>query len=301
MLQRLAGIACVVRLGMVLALLALGGCIWREASNPSVHVTLREARLDLVRMRQCPRPLHRPVVILNGYHTLPVLAAIPREELMRATSGRPEDFMSVSYVLGPTIEGAAIDAVRAVEGRWPSADADETIEVDVVGISMGGLVARYAASSMFLPDMARAGRGGVKRLRIARLFTLATPHNGSRVARFVRLDPAAWDMAPGSAFLARLDADRARAMAEEGSAGRKPVDRADAGGSGAASGYELICYAHAYDFIVGSARSSPPGTSAIRTGGTWFFSHFSVVGDPVILADIARRLRDEEPICGGGS
>ena len=70
------------------------------------------------------------------------------------------------------------------------------IEVDVVAISMGGLIARYAA--MPLPDDSR-------QLRIRRLFTISTPHRGAKLAALPTFDQRQIDMRPGSAFLASLD------------------------------------------------------------------------------------------------
>lgn len=63
--------------------------------------------------------------------------------------------------------------------------------VDLVGHSLGGLIARYWAQEL----------GGAP--RVDRLVTLATPHRGTRSARFV---PLARELRPGSELLQRLDA-----------------------------------------------------------------------------------------------
>lgn len=104
--------------------------------------------------------------------------------------------------------------------------------------------------------------------------------------------------APG-AGIDELVAQFARAPSEEGPATSGPLVASyplqDAGGDAVA-----LCVAvkGGVDPHRLSSRSSASGATPIRTGGTWFLSLFSVVADPIILADIARRLRDEEAIGG---
>ena len=81
------------------------------------------------------------------------------------------------------------------------------------------------------------------------------------------------DMRPGSDFLAALDADRA------------PGD------------YELLAYTRLGDLIVGAENAAPPGEEAWWVANPPLsFAHLGAANDPRILADIARRLRGEEPI-----
>lgn len=68
-----------------------------------------------------------------------------------------------------------------------------TLSVHLVGHSMGGLVVRAAVQSRGLGDRART------------VVTLATPHQGTPLARFVP-GPGARQMQPGSAFLRELAA-----------------------------------------------------------------------------------------------
>ena len=56
-----------------------------------------------------------------------------------------EDFFAVSYTFGSNMDNIAELIVARVDRHWPSDSPDETIEVDVVGISMGGLMGRYTA------------------------------------------------------------------------------------------------------------------------------------------------------------
>ncbi|MGW1072968.1 esterase/lipase family protein [Streptomyces sp. NPDC002537] len=67
-------------------------------------------------------------------------------------------------------------------------------EVDVVGHSLGGLIARYYIQRL----------GGDARVRT--LVTLGTPHSGTRVASLAYAHPLARQMYPGSALLTELAA-----------------------------------------------------------------------------------------------
>ncbi|MFC1766418.1 esterase/lipase family protein [Planctomycetota bacterium] len=62
-----------------------------------------------------------------------------------------------------------------------SDDPNQTVQADVIAHSMGGLVSRYAA--MEVP--------GKPRLRIAHLFTIATPHQGALISIPPSPDPRA--------------------------------------------------------------------------------------------------------------
>ena len=66
--------------------------------------------------------------------------------------------------------------------------------IDIVGFSMGGLVSRYYIQRL----------GGIQRVR--KFVTIATPHRGTWTG-FLRSNPGARDMRPGSAFLQDLNRD----------------------------------------------------------------------------------------------
>jgi triacylglycerol lipase len=66
--------------------------------------------------------------------------------------------------------------------------------IDMIAFSMGGLVARYYLQRL----------GGIDRVR--RFVTIATPHRGTWTA-FLRANPGARDMRPGSRFLEDLNRD----------------------------------------------------------------------------------------------
>ncbi len=262
---------------------AIPACIHKSNTNPAITITRAEAHAELKRLAAEPKALPRPVVLLNGYHTPHFMIAGLGERLRTATSGKASDFLIVSYVDATNLNDAAERVVRAVQERWPSSIPGETVPVDVVGLSMGGIVARLAAlparerptvdgAPMWTGDDAPTGA----RLNVVRLFTLASPHGGARLARIAALDDAARAMRAGSAFLNRLDEALPRAK------------------------YTLLCYAHTGDVTVGARHAAPVGVTPIWTDGTVMFSHGAIVENPWFAADIARRLRGDEPLLSPG-
>lgn len=244
-------------------------------------ITQQDGALELRRLEAAPKPLDRPVVILNGYHGLPRVISSLTSNLRNATSGRDEDFLAVSFFFSASVESAAAAAVDEVNERWPSVDPDSTVEVDVVALSMGGIVARWAALT---PEQRAAGAKSpdgtvqtpMRRLRIRRLYTLSSPHRGAAMAEYIRIDQAAVEMRAGSEFLHGLDA---------------ALPAAD---------YELVCYSQLRDMTVGATRAAPDGRPLTWTGGTLLFSHLTITDNTVVLADIARRLRNEPPLVEPG-
>lgn len=255
-------------LALALPVSALPSYLPSRTRNPSFAPQRREILAELDRMERSPHPLERPVVVLAGWRSPFFVAAALRERLRRLTSPRDDDFLSISYATKSDIDAIADGVVERVRERWPVAPEEPPVEVDVVAHSMGGLVARLASS----PDRAESHR-----LRVRRLFTLATPHRGAKLARHIAIDPASQNMRPGSRFLRDLDESLPSAA------------------------FELICYAHLNDRWVGASRTAPHGRTPIWTGGTRFFSHYSITSDAAILADIARRLRSEPPLAGDPS
>lgn len=281
---RRAGIAPKIVRGLIampaLAVtLAIPACIHKPNTNPAITLSRGEAHAELKRLAAEPKPLERPVVILNGYHTPHFLIAGLAERLRTCTSGKSSDFLIISYVDATDLNDAAERVVKAVNERWPSTNPHETVAVDVVGLSMGGIVARLAAipprerpTVDGLPTWNGNGAPQGARLKIVRLYTLASPHTGARLARVAALDDAARSMRAGSAFLNRLN---------------ESLPHAD---------YTLLCYAHTGDVTVGATYAAPPGMTPIWTNGTVMFSHGAIVENPWFAADIARRLRGESPL-----
>lgn len=257
-----------LRIAILATVTSLPSCVWVGPRNPSFPVSRKEAGDDLKRMTRFPRPLERPVVVLGGWRSPHTVTNALERRLRAATSGREQDFLAISYPLSADIEAIADRVIEKVQQRWPAETDGETIEVDVVAFSMGGLVARVAA----LPLDDDADEDDHRRLKVRRLFTLATPHRGAKLASSVAPDGAARDMRPGSDLLERLD--HALETAE----------------------FDLLCYAHLNDRMVGAQNTSPPGIDPIWVNGTIALSHYSITLDRRIRADLARRLRGEKPL-----
>src|ERR1051325_10533415 len=125
---------------------AIGGCIALPSpSAPAPAVTRESAAAELSALYNRPKPLSRPVVVLSGYRTLGIHAAPLLAKVRHATSGYDQDFLLLAYPLNTDFDQLADYVVREVEKKWPGDDPKQTVPVDVVGVSMGGLVGRWAA------------------------------------------------------------------------------------------------------------------------------------------------------------
>lgn len=206
--------------------------------------------------------LERPVLCLSGWRAWPVMAWGVARTLSEMTGASIDSFGRVSFQEVGSFSEAVGKVMSEVEEKW----GRHAVELDVVAVSMGGLVARAAAAGMF----------GGERLRAKRLFTLASPHLGASLAGVVALDSSARDMKPGSDFLRALD------EAERGQGGR---------------GYELVCYARTRDWWVGAKQTAPEGVTPIWVDPPLVtMSHLCVTMDRRILGDVAHRLLGKEPI-----
>ncbi len=236
----------------------------KRRSNPQFDLSNDAIRDELARMARTPRPLQRPVIVLAGWRSPHFTPAVLARSLAALTSGSDADFLVLSYLWTGRFDRAVEHVRCSVRARH--ADAP----VDVVAISMGGLVARAAARSE--PESS-------KPLHIARLFTLSTPHRGATLARFVRPDDCARVMKPGSQVIQKLDAELSSAA------------------------YELICYGQPRDWWIGDQTQAPVGRPlhwADTNSALWrIASHFCVNRNRLIIADLARRLRGEDPIARG--
>ena len=152
-----------------------------------------------------------------------------------------------------------------MQERFPSDDPTRTVEVDVIGYSMGGLVARYAAVP---PD---PDADHPRQLVIRRLFTISTPHHGAQLAPLGSpVSSAARKMRHESDFLNRLN---------------DALPDAD---------YDLIPYVRLGDFTVGPAWAAPPGMTPYWVSNRPMqFPHIMSFLDARIRADIVARLRGE--------
>ena len=253
----------------LVAAVAAGGCSFLPGPSPAYPAPSDEVTAAWARMLEEPAGLSRPLVVIDGW--LPLGGDHVAGVIRRLTGASREDVLVVTWGPGTRLERIAELVVERVEDRWPSESPVETCEVDVIGYSAGGLVARIAA----LPPEAPFDR---KRLRVARMFTISTPHRGTiGYARWLAPDMASRQMRPGSALLARLDAALP------------------------ASTYQLVCYGQLHDMIVGARQTAPPGMEPIWTPGLLLTSHSKSARNRRILADIALRLRGESPLAGAPS
>ncbi len=243
---------------LLTTLVALAGCN-PAPMNPSFPLTVKEANAELAEMAEAPKPLSRPVVIIGGYADPGFAVESLHDGLTEVVD---DDRFLKHTVKADGFEEGREQLVAAVNERFASDDPDATVEVDVIGNSMGGLMAMYAAD----PDTP------APRLRIARLLTIATPFRGAKMAKGAPGGPIVKDMRPGSAFLAQLH--------------RPDVPHR----------YTVIPYVRLDDAVVGPANAAPPQQTP------WWvpnqplaLSHLGAYSDRRIVADIARRLREETP------
>jgi triacylglycerol lipase len=105
-----------------------------------------------------------------------------------------------------SIAELAANVARHVDRVWPRGEP-----IDLVGFSMGGLVARY-----FLLRL-----GGLERVR--RFVTVGSPHRGTLTAHLRNL-PGCIEMRPASAFLRDLERDEERLGAIDTTSIWTPLD-----------------------------------------------------------------------------
>lgn len=252
---------------LLVVLFTLTGCMSDLTMNPAFPVTLDQARKHLDDMQQTPIALQRPVIVTAGFLDPGFISGNVARRIRKVTNSDAK-IVSVSFFTALTFDACRDRLIDRVQREFPSDDPTQTIEVDVIGYSMGGLVARYAA----LP------RTDGRHLRINRLFTISTPHRGARLASIGSLDLRARCMKSGSEFLASLD---------------EVLQDAE---------FELVPYVRTRDAVIGEENAAPPGYEAYWVPNKpWSMSHNMAGADERIIADIARRLRDETPLIRAGA
>lgn len=243
-----------------------GGCA-RGPVNPRFSISAAEAKAALKEMERAPRKLFRPVVVVGGYMDISGAGPHVASKVRRWAEGDGY-VIRVSVSFCGSLEEGRRKIIEAVEREFPSRDPQWTSEVDVVGVSLGGLVARFAAA----PDLETSG----KRLRVRRLFSISSPHGGARLAALPSPGKLHAQMRIGSRTLAELNRWDATAV------------------------YELYPYVCLGDWVVGAENAAPAGREML-----WIASMPLEIGldphrgswkDPRILADIGRRLRGEQPL-----
>lgn len=221
------------------------------------------------------------LLVLAGYRAPWVQVRNLERSLVRLTHRR--EVVAVAYPTAGTVAGVLGRVRAALDAAWPGwADSGNGGgAVDVVGVSMGGLVGRSLAAGLNGDTLAATG----PRLPVRRMITLCTPHRGAVAAEWVRPDVLAGQMRAGSAWL-------------------RAINAAEAEGGG--RGCPLIAYTQTADWMVGASRSVPEGGLArgdahVHLRGRLVMSHFLVSSERVVLVDVARRLRGEAAVVGGST
>lgn len=214
--------------------------------------------------------LPRPIVLIPGWHgggssfdtMIPVLEGAG----LAVLDFEPDQPGTQALTYHPDADGQHIDhlAARIVQPRIEAALAragyGRDAHIDIVGYSMGGLVARYLLEQT--PNWAA---------RTDTLVMLGTPSHGTFPAwipgtagGFGRWNASGGDMRPGSPFLNRLGtAEPAgeRYVTIGGNPAWLPLPRADFNGDGVAHGYDGLVPAES-PFLTGSEQYIVPETHA---------------------------------------
>ncbi|MFE0645264.1 esterase/lipase family protein [Streptomyces sp. NPDC058877] len=154
------------------------------------HLVLYPSGIVAERLSPTPTAVgegRRPVVLLHGFVDNRSVFVLLRRSLARHGRDRIEslNYSPLTFDLRAAAEllGRRVEEIRARTGH---------AEVDVVGHSLGGLVARYYVQCL----------GGDSRVRT--LVTLGTPHAGTTVAPLADAHPLVRQMRPGSEVLQEL-------------------------------------------------------------------------------------------------
>lgn len=269
-----------------------------NAAYPHSQAQINARYAALCKAPTPPSLLTRPIVLLGGYHAPALQITSLRSRLMRLIGLPKSSFVIASFFAGTEMDRIIDSAAEQVErgiAEWRerheqkqkhehehehehakatsgwSFDGSALRGVDVVGISMGGLVARALAVAPF----------GTQQRRLVihprRIFTLGTPHRGARRASAISPDDAARSMRTGSAFLQHLDAALPTAP------------------------YELICLAKLRDRIVGATNTAPTGHGVIWSPGNLLFSHMCLSQDRRLLVELAAKLRGDSGLAGASA
>lgn len=250
----------------------------------------------------------QPVVLIPGWHGgapafdtmipvleaagLPVLDFDPTQPGTQAMTYAPTgDDQHIPYLAGHIVD----DLITAALAR---AGYPDGTRIDVVGFSMGGLVARFlmehpgADVDRFSSDRGWFGDGtpdvaGDWAARIDDLAMVGTPNHGTwlgfvpgTIGGFGRWNPTGGDMRPGSAFLRRMGgAEPAgeRYVTIGGAPRYLPFPAHDFNGDGVAHGYDGLVPAES-PFLTGSEQYLVPA------------HHGALVSDPQALDLVVKAL-----------
>ncbi len=130
-----------------------------------------------------------PVVLLHGLGDTAALFDQLCDHLKQ--QGR----VTHRFNLSPTWGGAGLEELARQAASYIQITFPKDEKIDLIGFSMGGLVARY-----YLQRLAGLSR-------VSRLITISTPHRGTWIA-YLHWNRGIRQMRPGSDFLKDLDRDR---------------------------------------------------------------------------------------------
>ncbi|MGW0910674.1 esterase/lipase family protein [Streptomyces sp. NPDC002784] len=185
--SRLTGLSMALLKATALEIAILAGHLLLYPSGISQERRAPLPAPDSPEPPRLPAEAKPPVVLLHGFIDNRSVFVLLRRSL--AQHGR-QQLESLNYSpLTCDIRTAAELLGRHIEEICARTGSSR---VDVVGHSLGGLIARYYVQRL----------GGD--LRVRTLVTLGTPHSGTRVAPLANAHPIVRQMRPGSAVLEEL-------------------------------------------------------------------------------------------------
>jgi pimeloyl-ACP methyl ester carboxylesterase len=205
-----------------------------------------------------------PVVLLHGFGVTSAVL-VPLAKRIQRSTGRPCIRLRLGRRLPLHLADVRRSAKRAALALERIAERAPFGRVDVVGHSLGGLVATYWLKKL------DGGR------RIRRVVTLGTPHRGTPFAAlgvllFGAVSPAVWQMLPGSPFVRAL----AAAPVPEGS--------------------ELLALGSLADGVVPVVRALPDPAPRLRTAAVARARHVDFLWSRDVFAHVALALAPEAPL-----
>lgn len=230
-------------------------------ANPSFPISSDEAQHRLLELQKQPKKLERPLVILGGFLDPGFGPDRWKRSLGNVVSGQ---IITITFADLYSFQSFRERVVKTLDDALGPASPTETAEVDVIGQSMGGLVALYSA----LNDPALG-----KRVRIHSLFTISSPLTGAKLAMLTPFNVFSYqaDMRPDSNLYRRINKQKFN--------------------------FPIYSYTRLDDTTVGEMFASLPGL------GLWWLdnppgerAHVGVFRDSRVLLDVALRLRGEKPV-----
>lgn len=225
--------------------------------NAGILADEGEARTQLKALAVQEVKLRRPVVILAGLGDVGLHAGRCRGELRKYIDSG--EIVVVTFFGIDDLRRCAVKVIQRTHTSFEGSVEGETAEVDVIGISMGGVVARLAAEDEGVLKL--AGR----RLKVRRLYTMASPLQGAKLAALPALSRVHTQLRKDSEVIVGLNR-------------QEPP-------------YEVVSYARRGDGVVGEANAALPGREALVVDAPGIEgAHWGVITDPRVVLDLVRRL-----------